>query len=140
MKDLHEISEEFLEKIIEKAKKRITEKDIKIIKNVFIIIFIIVFSISFVSRYCYGTWNVFAYPNRVIYGRYYYENDTNYIVTISDNDLQPKHDISKMIDKIYGKRFYCNDVNFIPENGGMVYMHLRGDKYLVLFCGGEPPL
>lgn len=106
------------------------KKSVKIIVTVLIIITL---SISLANRMIYGTWNVFSYPNRVFFDGYRYDNN-EYIVTLTD-DEKPEYEVSKKIDKLTGKRIFSKKLDFIG-NGKAVYLHLDGNRYLVLASGG----
>jgi hypothetical protein len=108
-------------------------KLIKMIGMLAVLSLIIVLSILFANRVIYGTFNVFGYPNRVFFDGYRYDNN-GYIVTLNGNK-RPKYKVSGLIDRITGKEIYSIEKDFIG-NGKVVYLHLDGDKYLVLGSGG----
>lgn len=109
------------------------KKSRKVIGIVIIVLFIVTASISFANRVIYGTWNVFSYPNRVFFSGYRYDNN-GYIVTLT-GDKKPKYEISGNIDRFTGKRIYSKEKDFIG-NGKVVYLHLNGNRYLVLGTDG----
>lgn len=110
------------------------EKPIKIIATVLIILIIITMCISLENRMTYGTWNVFSYPNKVIYGGVRY--DKGLVVTFTD-DEKPKYEVSNKIDKFTGKRIYSKTKDYIGPAKD-VFLYLGGNKYLAYGSGGGP--
>jgi len=100
--------------------------------TVIMLVFITI-SLLLANRKIYGTWNVLGYPNRVSLGGYRYDNN-GYIVTFTA-DERPEYEISRKIDRLTSKRIYSKNLDYIG-NGKVVYLHLDGNRYLVLGCGG----
>jgi len=105
----------------------------KVIKIGIIVLFLITASISLINRTIYGTWSVFSCPNRVYFGTYRYDNGGK-IVILTDSE-NPQYEVSRDIDIFTGKRIYSKDKDFMGS-GKMIYLHLDGNRYLVLASDG----
>lgn len=105
----------------------------KIVVIIVIILTFITMPILLANRMVYGTWNVLGYPNRVFLGGYRYDNH-GYIATLTDEE-KPKYEVSRVIDIFTSKRIYSKDLDYIGH-GKVIYLHLDGNRYLVLGCGG----
>ncbi|MBU3157328.1 hypothetical protein [Clostridium estertheticum] len=108
-------------------------KSRNIIKKAILIFCIAILPISFSNRAIYGTWNVFAYPNRVTINGYRYDNNGEFMA-LTDNN-KPKYEVSTIIDRITFKRVYSNGIKFMG-NGKSVFLYLGADRYLILRSGG----
>ncbi|MBX4271134.1 hypothetical protein [Clostridium estertheticum] len=108
-------------------------KSRNIIKKAMLIFCVASLPISFSNRAIYGTWNVFAYPNRVTINGYRHDNNGE-IMALTDNN-KPKYEVSTIIDRITFKTIYSNGIKSIGY-GKSVYLYLGGDRYLILRCGG----
>ncbi|MCB2308599.1 hypothetical protein LGL08_18845 [Clostridium estertheticum] len=81
-------------------------KSRNIIKKVILIFYVAILPISLSNRAIYGTWNVFAYPDRVTINGYRYDNNRE-IMVLTDNN-KPKYEVSTIIDRITFKAIYSN--------------------------------
>lgn len=105
------------------------------IKIILILSFIIVMFISLLNRYVYGTWNAFAYPERLCYGEYRYDSSKNKkIITLTDSE-KPQYEITQYIDKFTGKKVYTKEKDFMAP-GKTIYLYLGDDKYIAFASGG----
>ncbi|MCB2358598.1 hypothetical protein [Clostridium estertheticum] len=106
-------------------------KSRNIIKKAMLIFCVAILPISFSNRVIYGTWNVFAYPNRVTINGCRYDNNGE-IMALTDNN-KPKHEVSTIIDRITFKAIYSNGIKPMGY-GKSVYLYL-GVVIDTLFLG-----
>lgn len=112
-------------------KKLVIRKSL-IIKSI-IIIFLIPF---FINRLIYGTFNILTYPYKInIDGMRYSTAGHRTIVLSGKNKPQSTHEISGSFDKFTGKKIYYISSDY-HEPGGLIYLYLHDDKYLVYGSGG----
>lgn len=107
----------------------------KILKLKYIkILFLILLFIILTNRALYGTFNIFAYPNKLTFDSFPFSSYEKTITLTGEN--KPKYYISDPLHKLTGKKIYSNNLDF-KGPARTIYLKIGEDEYLLFGTGGE---
>lgn len=109
--------------------------NMKISKLSFLKIFLLVLLfVTLSNRALYGTFNIFAYPNKLTFDSFPFSIYEKTITLTGEN--KPKYYISDPLHKLTGKKIYSNNLDF-KGPARTIYLKIGEDEYLLFGTGGE---
>lgn len=109
--------------------------NMKISKLSFLKIFLLLLLfVTLSNRALYGTFNVFAYPNKLTFDSFPFSSYEKTITLTGEN--KPKYYISDPLHKLTGKKIYSDTLDF-KGPARTIYLKIGEDEYLLFGTGGE---
>lgn len=103
---------------------------LKFIKVLFLILLFIILG----NRALYGTFNIFAYPNKLTFDSFSFSSYEKIVTLVGEN--KPKYYISDPLHKLTGKKIYSDTLDF-KGSARTIYLQIGEDEYLMFGTGGE---